>query len=409
MSGLEGGRAERLAAAHPWLPLVSAAVVNAAAGTLFAWSVLLPALSGELAVPADELGIVFSTALVVFALAVLFGGRWVDLHGPRRAAAVAGVLCGGGLAVSALTESVLLLNAGFGVLFGFGSGLAYLSAVSWAATSGGGRGRAHAIALVVASYAAGPVVAAPFGTVAVDRWGWRLTLAVTAVVVSAVALTASRGLPGPVEPRPGTPRAQREDTIGDAVALSMLWLLFFGTAAPAVLAFAYGTQIATERGGSPGAAGVVVALMAGGNVAGRLLSSPLSLWLGVLRAMWLAQGALLAALATLVWVPAFEVAVLGLALLLLQYGLVSALLPAATREVSGEGRFGAAYGRVFCAFGAAAVVGPAVGALLHDVPDGYAGGFQACLVGAAVAVLALAVYQRRVRIGRRTPRQARRN
>jgi OFA family oxalate/formate antiporter-like MFS transporter len=149
--------------------------------------------------------------------------------------------------------------------------------------------------------------------------------------------------------------------------------------------------------------------MAGGNVAGRLLSSPLSLWLGVLRAMWLAQGALLAALATLVWVPAFEVAVLGLALLLLQYGLVSALLPAATREVSGEGRFGAAYGRVFCAFGAAAVVGPAVGALLHDVPDGYAGGFQACLVGAAVAVLALAVYQRRVRIGRRTPRQARRN
>jgi OFA family oxalate/formate antiporter-like MFS transporter len=189
----------------------------------------------------------------------------------------------------------------------------------------------------------------------------------------------------------------------------MLWLLFFGTAAPGLLAFAYGTQIATERGFSPGAAGVVVALMAGGNVAGRLLSSPLSVWPGLLPGAWIAQGALLAALVALAWSPTVEVAVLSLVVLSLQYGLVSALLPAATREVSGEGRFGAAYGRVFCSFGAAAVVGPALGAALHDGPDGYAAGFQACLVGAAVAVLALAVYQRRLRIGRRTTRRARRH
>jgi OFA family oxalate/formate antiporter-like MFS transporter len=408
MSGLEGGRVERLAAAHPWLPLLSAAAVNAAAGTLFAWSVLLPPVSGELGVPTDELGIVFSTALVVFALAVLFGGRWVDLHGPRRAAAVAGVLCGAGLAASAGAGSVLMLSAGFGVLFGCGSGLGYLSAVSWASTRDDGH-RAHAIALVVAAYAAGPVVAAPIGTVAVSGWGWRPTLAVAAVVVTAVALLASRGLPAPVGPRPGRSPSRPEDTVGDGAALSMLWLLFFGAAAPGLLAFAYGTQIATERGLSSGAAGVVVALMAGGNVAGRLLSSPLSVWLGLLRAAWTAQGALLAALVALAWSPAVEVTVLGLALLSLQYGLVSAVLPAATREVSAEGCFGTAYGRVFCSFGAAAVVGPALGAALHDGPDGYAGGFQACLAGAAVAALALAVYQRRLRIGRRTTRRARRH
>ena len=43
-----------------------------------------------------------------------------------------------------------------------------------------------AIGLVVASYAAGPVVAAPFGTFAGDRWGWRATLAVSSAAVSAI-------------------------------------------------------------------------------------------------------------------------------------------------------------------------------------------------------------------------------
>jgi len=391
-----------------WLPLVSAAAVNAAAGTIFAWSVLLPALSGEFARPADELGIVFSTALVVFALAVLFGGTWVDLHGPRRAATVAGVASGSGLAASALAGNVLMLNVGFGVLFGFGSGLAYLSAVTCATTRGGGR-RAHAIAVVVASYAAGPVAAAPFGAAPVDRRGWRTTLAVAAGDVSAVLLTASRGLPGPAETRPAGSVTDPGDTIGDAVALSSLWLLFFATAAPGLLAFAYAAQIATERGVSPGAAGVVVALMAAGNVAGRLLSSPLSVWPGLFLAMWLALAALLIALAALAWSPSAPSTVLSLLLLSLQYGLVSALLPAATREVSGDGRFGAAYGRVFSSFGAAAVVGPALGALLHDGLDGYAAGFRASLVGAVAAVLALIVYQRRLRIGRRAARQVRRH
>lgn len=384
---------------RPWLPLVCAAAVNAAAGTIFAWSVLLPAASDEFARPADALGIVFSTALVVFALAVLFGGRWVDLHGPRRAATVAGVASGCGLAASALATNVLVLNVGFGVLFGFGSGLAYLSAVTWATTRGGGR-RAHAIALVVASYAAGPVAAAPFGATAVDRWGWRTTLAVASVVVPAVVLAASRGLPGPSGARPVGSVTGPVDAVGDAVALSTLWLLFFGTAAPALLGFAYGAQIATERGVSPGAAGVVVAVMAGGNVAGRLLFSPLSVWPGLLRAMWLALGALLVALAVLAWSTSAPAAVLSLLLLSLQYGLVSALLPAATREVSGDERFGAAYGRVFSSFGAAAVVGPALGALLHEGLDGYAEGFRASLVAAVAAVLALTVYQRRLRIGR---------
>lgn len=377
--------------------LLCAVAVNAAAGTLFAWSVLLPALSAEFGLPAGELGIVFSGALVVFALAVLFCGHAVDRQGPRRGAALAGVLSGGGLAVASVAQTVPMLHLGIGGLFGFGSGLAYLSVVSWASTRGGKR-RVRAIGVVVAAYAAGPVASAPLGTWGVERLGWRPTLAVAAVIVSVVVLLASRGLPGPLSPRRAGARPVTAAPVGDATALVALWVLFFAAVAPGLLAFAYAAAIATERGISTATAGLVVALMALGNLAGRLLSSPLSTRCGLRAALWTSVAVLVLAVVTLAASVATAPVVLALPLLALQYGLVSALLPAATREVSGDLRFGAAYGRVFSSFGAAAVAGPALGAVLHDGADGYAGSFRVSLLAAAVAVAALAIYERRLRL-----------
>lgn len=66
------------------VPLAAATAANGAAGTLFAWSVLLPAVESDLGVSRSTAGTVFSAALVVFAAAVLLGGRAVDRQGPQR-------------------------------------------------------------------------------------------------------------------------------------------------------------------------------------------------------------------------------------------------------------------------------------------------------------------------------------
>jgi OFA family oxalate/formate antiporter-like MFS transporter len=87
--------------------------------------------------------------------------------------------------------------------------------------------------------------------------------------------------------------------------------------------------------------------------------------------------------------------VVGLSLLGLQYGLTSALLPTATHEVSREGRFGAAYGRVFSSWCVAGLLGPALGAALYDESRGYSRSFAASLGGAVIAVLALIVFRHR--------------
>lgn len=373
------------------LPLLSAVAANAAAGTLFAWSVLVPALSAELARPAVELGSVFSSSMVAFAVAVLCGGTAVDRRGPRRAMTVGGLLSGGGIALAAGAGNALVLHLGVGVLFGLGSGLTYLSAVSWATTRGGGL---WAVGVVVASYAAGPVVAAPLGSLGIERWGWRTTLVVAALTVGAVIVVASRGLPGPPERSPAVVRGA-EGPMGDATALAALWWFSLGAFAPGLLAFANAAHVATERGVSPRGAGVAVALMAAANLAGRLCAASVVLRIGLRRAMAADLGALALSLIALARLPGAAAVVVGLSLLGVQYGLTSALLPAATREVSTESRFGAAYGRVFSSWGVAGLLGPALGAALYDESLGYSRSFAASLGGAAISAGALLVLRYR--------------
>lgn len=391
------------------VPLVSAIAANGAAGTLFAWSVLLPALSADLGLPADDLGVVFSAALVVFAAAMLAGGRYVDTYGPRRCAAVAGILSALGLVLAATATNLPMLILGIGVLFGSGSGLTYLSTVAWVSTRTAPV-RAFEIGLVVAAYAAGPMVAAPFASLGTERFGWRATLAGGAVLVTAVILLAARGLPVGSPARDAAAEVRNPDPagdgpVGDPVALVALWLLFFSAVAPGLLAFAFAAPASTERGVSSGAAGLVVSLMAVGNLVGRLLPTPLLGRFGLLPALWAGVATMVIALVPLAWSTSAAVAVVALPLLTLQYGMVSALLPAATRLVTRPARFGTAYGRVFSSFGVAGVLGPFAGAALHVEPDGYARGFQLSLLMACAAAVALTAYQRRLRsveaVGRR--------
>lgn len=140
--------------------------------------------------------------------------------------------------------------------------------------------------------------------------------------------------------------------------------------------------------------------MAAANLAGRLCVASLVRRVGLGRALAADLGALALSLFALAWLPGAAAVVVGLWLLGVQYGLTSALLPAATQEVSREGRFGTAYGRVFSSWGVAGLLGPALGVVLYDESRGYSRSFAASLGGAAVAGVALIVYRRRREPGR---------
>jgi OFA family oxalate/formate antiporter-like MFS transporter len=269
----------------------------------------------------------------------------------------------------------------------------YLSVVAWA--TAGAQGGAWVVAVVVAAYAAGPVLGAPLATLGVEHLGWRATLVTAGIAVAGVIWPGSRGIPARREV-PADRVTNGAGELEDVGALVALWVLFLGMFTPGLLAFAHGASIAVERGISPGVAGGVVSLMALGNVGGRLLTAPLTTVLTLRGALWVTLVALALTLVLLAWLSSSTIVVLGLPILGVQYGAASALVPMATPAVSGEHRFATAYGRVFSSWGVAGVLGPTVVAALHEGGDEYMPTFKVSLLAVALAAPALVLVQRRL-------------
>lgn len=377
--------------------LAAAVVVNLAGGTLFAWSILLAPLAASLEVGTAELSGVFSGALAVFATVVLAAGRLTDRRSPRVLAAVSGLASGAGLLVAASSSGLLGVGAGYGLLFGLGSGLGYVTAVNVASTRFSER-RGLALGLVVGAYAAGPVAVGPLGPWVVSTWGWRAALVAQAVAVAGSILAVARWLPA--APVVASSEAADAAVQGDRArpretsALWALWSLFLMATAPALLAFAVTTQIAVEGGVPSAAAGTAVSAIALGNLTGRLLAGPVSDRLGSTPSLWLTVSALIASVAVLGWVPTAPAVLAGLVLLGLEYGAVSALLPVVTGEIVPPRQFGWAYGRVFSSWGVAGLLAPALGGWLHDMSGDYELALRLSLLPALAAAAALLVLSR---------------
>ena len=272
----------------------------------------------------------FSTAVACFALSVVAAGRAVDHYGPRRTSALAGVLSGTGLTTSALAQHLVVLHVGFGLLFGVGSGLAYSSVVTWASTRTDA-GAPGPVGLVVAAYAAGPVIAGPVVGLGAAAWGWPATVLLGAAVVAVVTVLASRLLPDATVGAGPTPGPTVHGT--DLTASAALWLLFLSASVPGLFAFAYAAELAVQRELDQRLGGLAVASMGMGNLLGRLAADPLIARVGLRTALRIDLVLLCVALVALTSLSGQAAALLTLVLLAVQYGALSALLPTAVRRV----------------------------------------------------------------------------
>ena len=327
----------------------------------------------------------FSTAIATFAVSVVVAGRAVDHFGARRTSAVAGVLSGTGLTVTALAQHLVALHVGFGLLFGVGSGLAYSSAVTWASTRTG-PGPTGSVGVVVAAYAAGPILAGPVAALSSAQMGWRPTVLLGGAVVATVTVLASRALPDAAVVARSTVEASAQAT--DRWAVTALWLLFLSATVPGLFAFAYAAELAAARGLDPRLVGLAVAATGTGNLLGRLVADPLVRRVGLRTALRADLVLALVALVALAHLSGETVALLALVLLAVQYGMLSALLPTAVRRVCDASRFGSVFGWVFSSWGLAGVLAPR----LHDPASA---GLRSGSLLAVTAVVGLAVYEHR--------------
>jgi|GEM_PF-68804 len=279
-----------------WLILCLGIVANLSQGISYSGSVISNPLLLNVGVPETELkahwAMVFSLSIAFLPLGMIIAGWLADKKGPRLPIALGAVTFASGAILASFATSYTFLCFTFGFLLSVGSGLAYgpivASAVRWFPDR-----RGLASGLVVGALGFGPVLIAPFCSVMLNTYHFDITIVLRCLgIASLVAIgTASFITSPPSDFQSPTAKsdAAKKPAAADVswrqmittVNFWVLFLFFFLGAMPGLMLLSAAKGIFESLGGfTPEKAALLVAVLAAGNAAGRVLWGTISDYLG---------------------------------------------------------------------------------------------------------------------------------
>jgi MFS family permease len=369
-----------------WQVTLAGLGINLALGILYTWSIFKLAIKesieagdGRFQWDMAALNDPYAVCCLVFAFTMIFAGRLQDRLTPRITAVIGGLLTGAGLLLSSVSTSLLSWIVGFGILTGAGLGFGYASAtppaIKWFPAA-----RTGLIAgIVVAGFGLASVYIAPLANFLIARFGLSQAMMIFGLsftaVVCALALLLVNPPKGYVAPQAA---AARRRPAANAVAAQdfspiemmrtpsfyKLWFMFFAGSGAGLIIIGSVAGMARQSMGE--LAWVVVALMAIGNAGGRVVAGVLSDRIGRTRTLLLTMSFQAAVILSLLAIDQAQAFLLVLAATLIgfNYGTNLSLFPSATKDYYGLSNFGANYGLVFSAWGAAGFILPRIAQMI---------------------------------------------
>jgi OFA family oxalate/formate antiporter-like MFS transporter len=349
---------------------------------------------------------IFSTGILVFAIVMIFAGRWQDHVGPRAVALTGGLVLAAGYAIAGFAgPSFPAVLVSIGVIGGAGIGMGYVcpiaACVKWFPDLKG-----LVTGLAVAGFGGGAFLFIKLA----GNWGGLLAAegvpatfltyaGIFAVLVPAGALLLRNPPPGwtPAGWQPAAHGSQARPAAADfsqgetlrARSFYLLWLAFMFASSCGMMVIVSLKDFGIREGGlSEAEAEGALGLLAVFNAAGRITWGWASQRLGARRtlvAISLLQALMVFALIELgsqVWT--LEVAACWVGF---HFGGNLALFPLLTAEYFGSKNLGANYGLVFTGYGAGGVLGPMLAGSVWDVLQSYHWAFVSAGVGCLLAML----------------------
>lgn len=395
-----------------WLVVLAATGINLALGILYTWSIFKGAIVDSIAAGGpgafawDKASIndPYATACLVFALAMLIAGKVQDKFGPRVTAIIGGLLTGTGFICISQSTNYWVWIVGFGVMAGMGIGFGY-SAATPAALKWFPPAKTGLIAgIVVAGFGLASVYIAPLAQYLLADFGLQQSMMFFGIGFAVVVSLFGIFLKNPPEGYVADPNAAKsvakaavvEDKKPSEVLKTskfyILWTCFFIGAGAGLMVIGSAKGLAKASMGEM--AFLVVAIMAVGNAAGRVIAGVVSDKIG--RANTLIIMLVFQAVLMFLAIPVIDgVYTSAIAMPLLvtfmvfNYGTNLALFPSFAKDLWGSKHFGMNYGALFSAWGVGAFALVRISEMLKVKTGGFTMSFAAAgvllLVGAMLA------------------------
>ena len=382
----------RSATTRGWVVTFAGLGINLALGVLYSWSVIAKTLSKPVAEggwgwSSGQASVPYAIACGVFAVSMVFAGRAQDRFGPRIVATIGGAMCGIGMIISsyATPANGLPVMLGFGLLTGVGIGLGYASATPAAVKWFSPARKGLITGLVVAGFGLASVYIAPLttwllGTQQVAGAFRILGLAFLIVTVGLAQLLRNPPagyVPVEVLRKRAT---KRTATVADdyewremlrTKQFYLLWVMYAFSAFAGLMIIGHMAKIAAAQMPGLELGFVLVAVLAVGNAAGRVVAGVTADRIGATRTMlivFVAQAGMMGLL-TIAGTPLALVpiaAAVGFC-----YGANLSLFPTTTQGYFGTKNLGVNYGLVFTAWGVGGVFGSMSAGTIVDSTGTY--------------------------------------
>jgi OFA family oxalate/formate antiporter-like MFS transporter len=386
-----------------WTVTLAALSINLVLGVLYAWGVMAKALVEQWHWSKADAALPFTVSTGAFAVMMVFAGRLQDKVGPRKIAAVGGIVLGLGLIASSFAQSPGLMLVTFGLVGGIGIGLGYSAttppAIKWFPPSKKG----VITGIVVSGVGLAAVYISPLTQFLLKATSIHQTFLVLGLgTIVVVALLAQFLVNPPAGFQPGLAASgaaaakavaavRKSSNWNEMLRTSQfyrLWAMFILAASAGLMIIAHVAIIAKEQAHWKWGF-VPVVLLAIFNTAGRVASGFLSDRIGRTQTMILAFAMQACNMFAFSYYTSPALLVFGSAFTGLCYGTIFTLMPAATADFYGLRNLGVNYGLVFTGFGVAGVAGPLVGGKIRDLTGSYSTSYVISavmlLLGAALA------------------------
>lgn len=380
-------------------------------GTRYSFGVFFKSIESEFALTRGATSGVFSIYMLLCCVFAVLGGRALDRYGPKVVVFLMGSFTGLSLLLTSQANSAWQLLVSYGLLLSLGTGAIY-AVVNSTASRWFDKKRGFVLGITTSGGGFGAIVMAPFATYLISNFGWRTAFIVMGLiawlVMSSMCLILKKDpgdmglLPDGVKSEAAQPGPQKKESKAQLTGpsllqasrtsnfwfLGLIWLLL---SLDVHLVFVHVVPYAVDMGNSLMDAAIILALIGGTTIPGRLLVGRVSDTIGrkapAIACAVLQVGALL----WLMWAQELWMLYVFAIAFGFLWGGFGVLTTALIGDVFGMRSIGAIMGMMSAGWALGAASGPAIGGYIFDVSGTYFMAFAAGAVAILLAALLVAL------------------